>query len=80
MGERPVKTQRTLCGYEGQLSSLPWGSLRTLSFMQSDSILKKSRMRGRKSKRLSVYVSRPKETSVRLLKEVVQIIGSALEE
>lgn len=48
--------------------------------MQSDTILKKSRTRGKKSERWSIYLSHPKETSMRLLKEGVQIIGAALDD
>lgn len=56
-------------------SSLPWDSLRILSFRQSDTIWKKSRTWGKKSK---MYLSHPKETSIRLLKKAVQIIASVL--
>lgn len=48
--------------------------------MQSDTILKKIRTRGKKSERRSIYLSHPKETSMRLLKEGVQIIGAALDD
>lgn len=45
------------------------------SLLHVVNMLLKIRMRGKKFERLSTYLSHPKETSVRLYKEAIQIIG-----